>query len=91
MSDIQALSWRAPFNLGFLAHLLRFGLWVAWRHRFKPAGLALGLACVPGGGAVSRAHLLCASLTTNGDVNAFPLGEKRDEAIPSPPNKETSL
>ncbi|MFV3411210.1 hypothetical protein ACNFH8_02930 [Pseudomonas sp. NY15436] len=91
MSDIQALSWRAQFNLDFLAHLLLFGLWIAWRHHFKPAGLALGLACVLGGGAVSLAYLLCASLTIKGDVKALLLGEKRDEAIPSPPNKETSL
>lgn len=64
--DIQALSWRAQFNLDFLAHLTLFGVWVAWRHRFEPAGLALGLACVLGGGAFSLANLLCASITAKG-------------------------
>ncbi|HGJ8973811.1 TPA: hypothetical protein ACJX8E_004243 [Pseudomonas aeruginosa] len=75
---IQALSWRAQFNLDFLAHLALFGLWLAWRHRFKPAGLALGLACVLGGGAFSLAYLLCASITAKGGCQRLaPEGETR--------------
>lgn len=76
-ADIRALSWRAQFNVDFLFHLLLFGLWVAWRHRFRPAGIVLGLLCVLGGGIASFAYLLVASVQVKGDMRALLLGGRR--------------
>jgi hypothetical protein len=75
ISDIQALNWRAQFNVDFLAHLLLLGSWVAWRHRFSPAGFVLALACVLGGGLVSFVYILLAILRAKGDMQSFLMGK----------------
>ncbi|WP_164157777.1 hypothetical protein [Sandarakinorhabdus rubra] len=41
--------WQGQFNLDFAFMLTLSGLWVAWRHGFTPAGLALGLVAFLGG------------------------------------------
>jgi hypothetical protein len=41
--DVAAVSWSGQFNLDFSCFLLLSGLWLAWRHRFSPSGLLLGL------------------------------------------------
>ena len=74
VADIQALNWRAQFNVDFLAHLLLLGSWVAWRHRFSPAGFALGLACVLGGGLVSLLYILVASVRAKGNMQILLMG-----------------
>ena len=42
--DIAAMTWPGQFNLDFTCLLMFTGLWLAWRHHFSPAGLALGPA-----------------------------------------------
>lgn len=74
VSDIQALNWRAQFNVDFLAHLLLLGSWVAWRHRFSPAGFGLACACVLGGGLVSMLYILVASVRAKGDMQILLTG-----------------
>lgn len=37
------LTWQGQFNADFLGMLSLSAIWVAWRHRFTPVGLLLGL------------------------------------------------
>ncbi|MES2258441.1 MAG: hypothetical protein V4724_07980 [Pseudomonadota bacterium] len=80
MADIKALSWRAQFNTDFLAHLLVFAVWVAWRGRFRPAAVLLGAACVLGGGVFSMIYLFILSLLARGDATALLLGSRKAQA-----------
>jgi hypothetical protein len=51
--------------------------WLAWRHQFSPAGLALGVLGFFGGIPVLSLYLLLVSLRVHGDVAAMLLGEER--------------
>jgi hypothetical protein len=55
--DIKAMGWSGQFNLDFSGLLVLSGLWLAWRHQFSPAGLALGSVC-SGRGHAAAVHLL---------------------------------
>ena len=46
---ISGGGWQGQFNLDFMFMLTLSGLFVAWRHRFTPAGLGLGLLAFLGG------------------------------------------
>lgn len=74
--DMAAMTWPGQFNLDFLGFLLLSGLWVAWRHRFTPAGLLLGVVAVFGGMAFLATYLLLAS-RRGGDVRSLLLGDGR--------------
>lgn len=54
LGDIAAMNWPGQFNLDFACLLILSGLWVAWRHRFSPFGLVLGLLATVGGRWCSR-------------------------------------
>lgn len=56
--DMATMSWPGQFNLDFLCMLLLSGTWVAWRHRFSPAGIMLGLLALFGGAFFLSAYLL---------------------------------
>ena len=43
IGDMAKLMWPGQFNLDFTCLLLLSGLWVSYRHRFRPLGLLLGL------------------------------------------------
>ena len=75
--DIAKLTWPGQFNLDFLCMLLLSGLFVAHRHRFSPAGIALGLLATVGGSLFLSAYLLVASLRARGDLTVLLLGEAR--------------
>lgn len=75
--DMGRMEWPGQFNLDFTCMLLLSGLWVAWRHRFSAAGLALGLAAVFGGSLFLSAYLFVASFRAKGDIRALLLGEAR--------------
>jgi hypothetical protein len=75
--DIAALSWNGQFNMDFMSFLLLSGLWVAWRHQFSPAGLALGLVAVFGGMLFLAIYLLVALAQVRGDAAALLLGARR--------------
>jgi hypothetical protein len=53
--------WQGQFNLDFLFMLTLSGLWVAWRHRFTPVGLALGLLAFLGGAMFLSVYLFILS------------------------------
>ena len=75
--DMAAMTWPGQFNLDFFCFLLLSGLWVAWRHGFGAAGVALGLVAVFGGMLFLSAYLLLQSYRAGGDVRALLLGEAR--------------
>ncbi|ROM33972.1 hypothetical protein BK648_24760 [Pseudomonas poae] len=79
MADLSGLSWRTQFNVDFLAHLLIFACWIAWRHRFRPVGFALALLCVLGGSVVSLLDLLTISVDARGRVARLLLGARYAE------------
>lgn len=61
-SAIFAGGWQGQFNLDFAFMLTLSGLWVAWRHRFTPAGLVLGLLAFLGGAMFLSVYLFLLSL-----------------------------
>jgi hypothetical protein len=74
--DIAGLAWPGQFNLDFMCLLALTGLWVAWRHRFGAAGIALGLVAVFGGVLFLSAYLFVESRRAQGDVRALLLGSR---------------
>ena len=75
--DITKMGWPGQFNLDFMGFLLLSGLWLAWRHHFSPAGLALGVLGFFGGAPVLTAYLFLVSFSVNGDVKQLLLGSTR--------------
>jgi hypothetical protein len=76
-ADIAKMEWPGQFNMDFLSFLMLGGLWLAWRHQFNAAGIALGLFIFAGGMPFLATYLLVHSYRTNGDVKALLLGEQR--------------
>jgi hypothetical protein len=76
--DMAGLAWPGQFNLDFMCMLALSGLWVAWRHRFSGAGIALGIVAFFGGALFLSAYLLVESVRTRGDVEALLLGQRRN-------------
>lgn len=75
--DIMQLGWRGQFNLDFMGMLMLAGVWVAWRHEFRPAGLALGALAFFFGAPFLTAYLLIHSFRTEGDMARLLLGDAR--------------
>jgi hypothetical protein len=75
--DMAAMGWPGQFNLDFMFMLAFSALWVAWRHRFSPAGWLLAGLAFCGGSLFLSAYLLILSLKTGGDVRRMLLGGSR--------------
>lgn len=75
--DMMDMTWRGQFNLDFLCFLIFSGFWVAWRHQFTVAGLALGFAAFNLGAPFLAGYLLVVSYQTKGDIAAMLLGPAR--------------
>lgn len=75
--DMVAMTWPGQFNLDFFCFLMLSALWVAWRHRFLPAGLGLAVVALLGGAPFLAAYLLVASRGLNGDFATLLLGPER--------------
>ena len=75
--DMAALAWPGQFNLDFMCMRALSGLWVAWRHRFSGAGIALGLVAFFGGALFLSVYLFVESFRTGGTVEALLLGQRR--------------
>ena len=75
--DMAEMAWPGQFNLDFMGFLSLSALWVAWRHQFSPAGLALGVAAFFGGMLFLSAYLLVQTGRTGGDMKALLLGADR--------------
>jgi len=76
-SDLAAMGWPGQFNLDFMSLLTLSGLWVAWRHQFSGAGLALGGLAFFGGGLFLTTYLLIVTAQSKGDVKEVLLGKVR--------------
>jgi hypothetical protein len=71
------MTWPGQFNTGFPTFLSLSALWVAWRHHFSGAGLALGLVALFGGMMFLAPYLRWASVQSSGDTKALLLGKAR--------------
>ena len=74
--DIATMTWPGQFNLDFLCMLTLSGLWVAWRHRFSPAGMGLGVLALFGGIVFLSTYLLVVSWRTDADIEQILLGRR---------------
>ena len=74
--DMAALGWPGQFNLDFMMMLTLSALWVAWRHRFSPAGLGLAVLAFFGGASFLTVYLLVLSIRTRGGVPEILLGSR---------------
>ena len=75
--DIAAMTWPGQFNVDFLCFLVLSGVWIAWRHHFSMAGIALGAIAFVGGMLYLSLYLLFVSVRCNGDVHSLLLGSER--------------
>jgi hypothetical protein len=78
--DMAAMGWPGQFNLDFMSLLTLSGLWVAWRHRFSSAGMALGALAFFGGGLFLTTYLFIVSVQAGGDMREVLLGKARAAA-----------
>ena len=80
VSDIFAMGWSGQFNLDFMMYLILSALWVAWRHDFSSAGIALAAIASVGGMLFFAAYLLVQIGRSGGDVERLLLGDRRAAA-----------
>lgn len=66
--------WQGQFNLDFLFMLTLSGLYIGWRHRGSPAGLALAVGAFLGGAMFLSVYLFVQSFRCNGDVRTLLVG-----------------
>ncbi len=78
--DMAAMGWPGQFNLDFMSLLTLSALWVAWRHHFSTAGLALGALALFGGGLFLTTYLFVVSIQAGGDMKEVLLGKTRANA-----------
>ena len=78
--DIGLMGWAGQFNVDFLGFLLLSGTWLAWRHHFSAAGIALGVLGFFGGIPVLTIYLLIQLPRCAGDWSVLFLGEQRAAA-----------
>lgn len=71
---ISGGGWQGQFNLDFVFMLSLSGLYVAWRHRFTPAGLLLGFVAFNGGALFLSLYLFVQSFRCDGDVRRLLVG-----------------
>jgi len=76
-SNIAEQTWSGQFNLDFLTFLGLSGIWVAWRHQFTGAAIALGVIAFFGGMMFLAPYLLWASAQAGGDARILLLGKER--------------
>ena len=74
--DMAQMGWPGQFNLDFMFMLTLSALWVAWRHRFTPRGLALAVLAAMLGASFLSVYLLVVSIQVKGDVRALVLGTR---------------
>jgi hypothetical protein len=78
-ADVAKVGWAGQFDLDFSCYLLLSGSWIAWRHRFTPAGIALGLLGTIGGTLMLAPYLIIEGSRAKGDMRALLLGDRATE------------
>lgn len=79
-SAIGEMGWQGQFNFDFAIMLLLLGFWAAWRNRFTPAGLLLGVAGVVLGAGFLTSYLLYLTWRERGDVVRILVGDRNGKA-----------
>jgi hypothetical protein len=74
--DMAQMTWPGQFNLDFLFMLTLSAIWVAWRHNFSKAGLALGALALLGGALFLCLYLLILTSKGQGDPRKLVLGAR---------------
>lgn len=74
--DMLKFGWPGQFNLDFMFMLALSAVWVSWRHRFTPGGLALGVLAFFGGALFLSIYLMVESVRLGGDGRALVLGSR---------------
>ncbi|MBU6281377.1 hypothetical protein KGQ64_03965 [bacterium] len=82
--DMARVGWPGQFNLDFTFMLALSATWVAWRHRFSPAGLGLATFAFFGGASFLTVYLVVTSLSVKDDVAALLLGPDRAAELRGP-------
>ncbi len=75
--DIANMGWPGQFNVDFMSYLALSALWLAWRHHFSPAGIALGVMGFFGGALFLSVYLFIASHHAKGDIIELLIGNAR--------------
>jgi len=75
IDSITSLTWTGQFNLDFSFYLVISGLWVAWRNKFSPLGIALGLVAFVGGILFLSVYLIILSFNPNNSVKELLIGK----------------
>ena len=73
---LPEFGWPGQFHVDFATYLVLSGLWVAWRHGFSAAGIALGVGASLLGMIFLATYLLVASAKANGDIEKVLLGDR---------------
>ncbi len=80
VSNIIAMNWSGQFNVDFMMYLILSAIWVAWRHDFSGAGLALAAVASVGGILFLSVYLIVQIGRAEGDVERLLLGDRRATA-----------
>ena len=75
--QLAAVGWPGQITLDFLIYLTLSALWIAWRHRFSPGGIAMAVLAFFGAALVTLVYVFWATLDARGDVKVLLLGRGR--------------
>ena len=74
LGNLAALGWPGQFHLDFLTYLILSAVWIAWRHQFSAAGIALALVASVAGILFFSVYLLIVSFQVSGNPKKILLG-----------------
>lgn len=77
VADLFSGTWTGQFVADFTTYLLLSALWVAWRHHFTAAGIALAVLAGIGGMLVFSVYLIVAIGAARGDMRVLLMGPAR--------------
>jgi hypothetical protein len=77
IGDLFAVNWSGQFNFDFAIYLSLSAGWIAWRHNFTPAAIALALFAAVGGILVFAPYVIFQSLKADGNAAVLLLGPTR--------------
>ena len=79
--QLGAVAWPGQITLDFLIYLTLSALWIAWRHRFSPGGIAMAVLAFFGAALVSLVYIFWAALDAKGDMKILLLGRQSDVSL----------
>ena len=76
LPSVLQFGWQGQFHLDFVTYLMLSGLWVAWRHEFSGAGIALAVGASLIGIMFLAVYLLIVINKADGDMRKVLLGQR---------------